>query len=149
MYGVLQRLDISNMRTTALFYIYSKQNYRKESTCCWKDYCAICNWTDAIFLLVVWIQNLRLRDVIQWHKIDINLRFAGLSVPKLKETLRNGHRPYVCSMNLVTVFERSRYCIGRLCGVARGSHVGYQLTLLKCGDFRLFTSGCKDMTTGL
>jgi len=38
-----------------------KQNYRKESACYWKDYCTVCDWTDAIFLLVVWIQNLPLR----------------------------------------------------------------------------------------
>lgn len=33
--------------------------------------------------------------------------------------------------------------------MARGSHVGYKLNLLRCGDFWLFTAGCKDVTTGL
>jgi len=90
-----------------------------------------------------------LRDVIQWHKIDVNFLFVVLSVPQLKETLRNAHRPYVRPLNLVSVFERSRYCIVRVCGVARGSHVGYKPNLLRCGDFWLFTAGCKDVTTGL
>lgn len=57
--------------------------------------------------------------------------------------------PYVCPMNLVSIFDRSRCCIVRVCGVARGSHVGYILNLLRCRELRLFTADWKDVTTGL
>jgi hypothetical protein len=58
-----------------------------------------------------WLNESKTYDFVisfQWHKIDINFRFAGFSVPKLKETLRNAHRTYVSPMNLVSVFETDR-----------------------------------------